>query len=274
MGDEKSSGMITAELMKQLEQAAVAAARDVISGRRIIDVEGPYGMGLTTVEVGNDDRCREPGPQEASAVVSRALWVPMIYRRFEISKRRISAFREMGQPLNLKAAEDAAQAVAAREEEFVYLGQPDFHLTGLLTDPGRQTIKAGNWDNVDEVLGDVITAVNALDSRGYRGPYGLALAPGLYNNLFRRYPGSDLLQIEHLKRLCTRGIVKAAIEGCVLVARDAGSIVLGQDLQVSFLSSDAAHEHFSISESLVLKIEAPDAICTIPAGGASTIKTT
>ena len=111
--------MFTAEMMKQIEEAAVAAARDVISGRRIIDVEGPYGMGLTTVEVGNDDRCREPGPHEASAVVSRALSVPMIYRRFEISKRRIAALRDMGQPLNLKAAEDAAQAGAAREEEFV-----------------------------------------------------------------------------------------------------------------------------------------------------------
>ena len=75
-------------------------------------------------------------------------------------------------------------------------------------------------------------------------------------------------------QLCTGGIVKAAIEGCVVVARDVGSIVVGQDLQVSFLSSDAAHEHFSISESLVLKIEAPDAICAIPAGGATSIKTT
>jgi uncharacterized linocin/CFP29 family protein len=71
------------------------------------------------------------------------------------------------------------------------------------------------------------------------------------------------LQIEHLKRICTRGIVKADIEGGVLVARDVGSIVVGQDLQVSHLSSDAAHEQFAVSESLVLKIEAPDAICTI-----------
>ena len=81
--------------------------------------------------------------------------------------------------------------------------------------------------------------------------------------MFRRYPGSELLQIEHLKRLCTRGIVKADIEGGVLVARDVGSIVVGQDLQVTHLSSDAAHEQFAVSESLVLKIEAPDAICTI-----------
>jgi uncharacterized linocin/CFP29 family protein len=271
MPQEKSSRMITSDLIEQIEAAAVSAARDVLSGRRIIDVEGPYGMGLTTVEVGNDDRCREPGPNEASAVVSHAISVPMIYRRFAISKRRIAAFRGMGQPLNLKTVEDAAQAVAAREEEFIYQGQTDFHLSGLLTAPGRQTIKPGNWQNVDEVLADVINAVNALDSKGYRGPYGLALAPELYNNLFRRYPGSDLLQIEHLKRLCTRGIVKADIEGCVLVSRDVGSIILGQDLQVSYLSSDAAHENFSISESVVLKIEAPDAICTIPAGLASPI---
>ena len=63
----------------------------------------------------------------------------MIYRRFVISKRRIAAFRELGQPLNLKPAEDAAQAVAAREEEFIYLGQPDFNLSGLMT------ARRGKW---------------------------------------------------------------------------------------------------------------------------------
>lgn len=265
MGEQRIAGAVTSELMNRIEDAAISAAREILSGRRIIDVEGPYGIGLTTVEVGNDDVCREPGPEEASAVVSRALSVPMIYCRFAISKRRIAAFEQTGQPLNLKVAEDAAQAVASREEEFIYRGQPDFHLGGLLTVEGRQSLDAGNWDNVDEVLGDVIAAVNILDGKGYRGPYGLALAPALYNSLFRRYAGSDLLQIEHLKRLCTRGIVKAAIEGCVLVARDVGSIILGQDLQVSHLTSDAAHEHFAVSESLVLKIEAPDAICTISA---------
>jgi len=251
------------DLMNKIEETAVSAAREILTGRRIIDVEGPYGLGMTTVEVGNDDLCRQPGPNEASAVLSRALSLPMIYRRFSISKRRIAAFQEMGQPLHLKMVQDAAQAVAMREEEFVYMGQPDFHLQGLLTADGRSTLQGGDWGSVDQVLENVIAAVNILDSKGYRGPYGLALAPALYNNLFRRYPGSDLLQIEHLKRLCTRGIVKANIDGGVLVARDVGSIILGQDLQIVYLSPDAAHENFAVTESLVLKIEAPDAICTI-----------
>ena len=254
---------LSPEMMSKIEQAAVSAARDILSARRIIDVEGPYGLGLTTVEVGNDDLCRQPAPNEASAVLSHALSLPMIYRRFSLSKRRIAAFEESGQPLNLKIVEDAAQAVAMREEEFIYHGQPDFHLQGLLNATGRNTLQGGDWGSVDQVLDNVIAAVNILDGKGYRGPYGLALAPALYNNLFRRYPGSDLLQIEHLKRLCTRGIVKANIEGGVLVAKDVGTIVLGQDLQIAYLSPDAAHENFAVTESLVLKIEAADAICTI-----------
>ena len=262
MGEDNSFETISSELLDRIEKAAVSAAQEIVSGRRIIDVEGPYGVGLTTVEVGNDE-LTDDAAGRASAVVGKALAVPMIYRRFAISKRHIAAFQEQERPLNLRAAEDAAQEVVAREEEFVYYGRPDFHLAGLLTAEGRRTLKAGDWDSVDKVLEDVISAVNMLDGNGYRGPYGLALAPELYNNLFRRYPGSDVLQIEHLKRLCTRGIVKAAIEGSVLVAKDVGSIVLGQDLQVTHLSSDAAHENFAISESLVLKIEAPDAICTI-----------
>src|SRR5262245_47822805 len=169
----------------------------------------------------------------------------------------------MHQPLTLKLVTDAAQAVALREEEFVYQGQLEFNLPGLLTAAGRNTLQGGDWSNVDQVLEDVIAAVNLLDGKGYRGPYGLALAPALYNNLFRRYAGTDLLQIEHLKRLCTRGIVKATIEGGVLVAPEVGSLVLGQDMQVGYLETDAAHENFAVSESMVLKIEAPDAICTI-----------
>src|SRR5215470_14965549 len=258
-----ASGALAPELLEKIEHAAVSAARDILTGRKILDVEGPYGLGLTNLEVGNDDMCREPGPDEASAVVSQALSVPMIYRRFSLSKRRIAATQESGQPLSLKIVEDAGQAVAAREEEFIYQGQLNFHLPGLLTVDGRNNIAGGNWNNIDELLENVIAAVNILDGKGYRGPYGLALAPALYNNLFRRYAGSDLLQIEHLKRLCTRGIVKAAIEGGVLVAPDVGPLILGQDLQVSYLGPDAAHYNFTVSESLVLKIEAPDAICTI-----------
>ena len=57
-------------------------------------------------------------------------------------------------------------------------------------------------------------------------------------------------------------------QGGVFVAPDVGPLILGQDLQVSYLGPNAAHYNFTLSESLVLKIEVPDAICTIVPTGA------
>jgi uncharacterized linocin/CFP29 family protein len=107
------------EIWKRIDEAAVNAARDLLTGRRFLEVDGPYGVGLTSVEVGNDDFCRQPGPEEAGAVMGRAISVPMLRKELRLSIRRVAAYREMGQPLNLNPVEDAAEAVARREEEFI-----------------------------------------------------------------------------------------------------------------------------------------------------------
>ncbi|GIX49429.1 MAG: putative 29 kDa antigen CFP29 [Candidatus Tectimicrobiota bacterium] len=238
-------------------------ARDLLTGRRFLDLDGPYGVGLTALEVGNDEYCRQPGPQEAGAVMGRTISVPMLRKDFRLSIRRLAAHLEMGQPLLLTPVEEAAEAVARREEEFIYYGQPDFGLQGLLTAQGRLHHEGGDWSDLDRVLDDVLAAVNALDARGFRGPYALALAPSLYNGLFRRYAGTDMLQLEHLRRLCQRGVYKAPIEGGVLVDPRVGRLVVGQDLMVGYVGQDGIHYQLYVCESIVLMLETPQAICTI-----------
>lgn len=251
------------EVWQRIDDAAVRAARDLLTGRRFLDVDGPYGVGLTSVEVGNDDYCRQPSPGEAGAVMGRAISVPMLRKDFRLSIRRVAAFRDMGQPLNVMPVEAAAEAVAMREEEFVYYGQKDFGLPGLLTVEGRQHHDGGDWADLDRALNDVLAAVNALDAQGFRGPYALALAHSLYNGLFRRYAGTDMLQLEHLRRLCQHGVYKAPIEGGVLVDPRAGRLVIGQDLMAGYASQDGVHYHLYVSESMVLMLEEPRAVCTI-----------
>ena len=253
------------DIWKLIDEAAVSAARDVLTGRRFLDVEGPYGVGLTSVEVGNDDYCRQPGPEEAGAVMGRAISVPMLRKGFQLSIRRLAAYREMGQPLNLAPVQAAAEAVAAREEEFIYTGQKNFGLPGLLTAEGRNQQAGSDWTNIDQALEDVLAAVNALDAKGFRGPYALALSPTLYNGLFRRYPGTDMLQLQHLRRLCERGVYKAPIESGVLVDPRVGRLLVGQDLMAGYIGQDGVHYQLYVGESLVLMVEEPEAICTISA---------
>jgi uncharacterized linocin/CFP29 family protein len=250
-------------IWRRIDDAGVNAARDILTGRRFLEVDGPYGVGLTSVEVGHDDFCRQPTPEEAGAVMGRAISVPMLRKELRLSIRRVASYQDMGLPLNLTPVEDAAEAVARREEEFIYYGQPDFRLQGLLTAEGRAHHDGGDWGNIDQALEDVLAAVNALDARGFRGPYALALAPSLYNGLFRRYAGTDMLQLEHLRRLCQRGVYKAPISGCVLVDPRVGKLIIGQDLMAGYIGQDGVHYQLYLSESVVLRLDEPRAVCTI-----------
>jgi uncharacterized linocin/CFP29 family protein len=115
----------------------------------------------------------------------------------------------------------------------------------------------------DKELRDVLAAVNRLDANGFGGPYALALAPERYNALFRRAEGSDLLQVDHLRRLCEAGLYKAPVPGGVLVDPRVGSLTVGQDLRVGFSANDGVHLQLFVSESLVLLLDEPGAVCTL-----------
>jgi uncharacterized linocin/CFP29 family protein len=254
-----------AQIWGMIDAAAASAARDRLTGRRFLDLEGPFGLGLTVIEIGNDDYCRQPGPDEAGQILGRAMQVPMIRKSFRISIRRVAAHLDNGQPLDLSPAQDAAEAVADREEELIYTGQPAFGVYGLLTIEGRQQVEGSDWSQPDAALNDVLQAATRLDEAGFHGPYALALAPALYNNLFRLFPGTDVIGLEHLRRLATAGIYKAPIEGGVLVDTRVGVLVLGQDFSAGYSSQDGIHYYLYVSESIVLRIDEPKAICAIPA---------
>lgn len=113
----------------------------------------------------------------------------------------------------------------------------------------------------------MLAAVTRLDEAGFRGPYALALEPALYNGLFRRYPGTDMLQLEHLKRLCTKGIYKAPIQGGAVIDPRVGKIILGQDLAAGYASQDGIHYQLYLTESLAFRLHDPHAVCTIAAAG-------
>lgn len=261
----RNASPFDADLWQEFDKAAIKAIRDMVTGRQFLDVDGPYGVGLTTIEVGNDSFCRQPQPDEAGAIMGHAISLPMLRRSFNLSIRRLAAHLEKEQPLDLMPVEDAAEAVAKREEEFIYYGQKDFNLHGLLTAAGRNEIAGGDWTDPDTALENVVAAVTRLDESGFRGPHALVASPAIYNGLFRRYGESDLPQASHIARLCTRGIYKAPIKGSAVIDPRAGKIIVGQDAMVGFSGSDGVHANLFVSESIVLKLDSPAAVCTIAA---------
>ena len=254
------------KVWERIDEAVTIAAKGQLSGRRLLHVEGPYGLGLKSVPT--PDKVVKGGTEESAKVLAGSITpVAAIQSGFCLSARDIAAFEEAGLPLDLRAAAAAAIACAKEEDTLIFNGSKPLGVEGILTAKGTQSLKLKPWDEVGAAAGDVIQAVTLLDNAGFHGPYTLGLAPSLYNLLFRRYPQGDKTEIEHLGVLVTDGIVKAsaATSGGVLLASGTqfASLVLGQDLLTAFVGPSERDYEFVVSESIALRLMEPAAVCVL-----------
>lgn len=248
---------IGSETLKALDNTMTEAAKGVLTGRRLLHIEGPYGLGLKAVPLA-DSRTEE------GLVTSGLVPLTLIHKTFSLSKRDLAAAEKDGLPINTAVVAKTAIETAMAEEALIFEGMQG--LPGLLTAPGAAELQLSAWDKMGKAVEDIISAVTLLDAAGFHGPYSLALAPNRYNLLFRRYPQGGT-ELEYIQALVTDGVFKAPVlnNGGVLIAsgRQYASIVLGQDMSVGFIGPVGENLEFSISESLALLLREPKAICLL-----------
>ena len=252
---------------EMIDAAAVGAAKSQLSARRILHVEGPYGLGLKSLP-GRDKVAAEGlSSENVAMVMSAATPVVGIQSDFRLAARDIAAAEETGVPPDLGEVAAAAIACARQEDALIFNGSKELGVDGLLTAKAAQSFKLKDWAQVGVAAGDVIEAVTKLDAAGFHGPYVLALAPDRYNLLFRRYPQGDATELEHLRLIATDAVVKAPAmrSGGVLMAsgRQYASIVLGQDLTVGFVGPSGRDYEFAVSESIALRLLQPAAAAVL-----------
>jgi len=255
------------KVWEKIDEAVVNAARSQLCGRRLLSVEGPYGLGLKALPGADQSVAEKPVVEGVSLVASGSVPVVGIQSQFCLAARDLAAFEQTGLPLNLGAAVAAAIACARQEDALLFYGCKALGVPGLLNAPGVQSKKLKPWEEVGAAVEDLIEAVTQLDDAGFHGPYALALAPNLYNRLFRRYPQGPLTELEHLRSLVTEGLIKAPTigSGGVLLAsgRQYASIVLGQDLMTGFVGPAGPNYEFIVSESVALRLLQPAAVCVL-----------
>ena len=251
-------------LLARIEEAVLKCARSMMTARRFLDFEGPLGAGVESLEVGpvHDTALGDTGAKVSSR---RAIPVPTVYASFDLPKRGVEGAIDPGIPLDTSPAEDAAETVALAEEHLVYHGVSEVGLKGILHHKGVQRVGLSDWSQAGGAIGDVIQAADRLDAARVNGPFALVLAPALYNQLFRKYEGSDVLALDHLRRLADGGIYKShVLDGTgVLVSPDVGPLVCSQDLQLSFLEVRESTLRFVISSALVVRLDDPEAACVL-----------
>ena len=241
-----------------LDRIMLETAKSVLTGRRMIHVEGPHGLGLKSLSLG--DREVEPGVLASSTV-------PLfyLYRSFAVGKRDLAQFEKEGIVPPAEELNRAVTGCAQVEDELIFHGKKGS--AGLLNVKGGLGSTLNSWDKVGAAIGDLIAAVTKLDDAGYHGLYTLALSPVRYNLLFRMYERGNTSELEHLKSLVTDGVYKAPVlkKGGVLMNTGSriATLLVGQDMRLGFHGPEEDKFEFSVSESIALGIPQPGAVCVL-----------
>lgn len=241
-----------------LDTTMKEVAKSQLVGRRILDIEGPYGLGLKAVPLA-DKRA------ESGLIASPVLPVLYIQESFSLGTRDIAGYERDGLALDTGPVAEATLACAHLEDDLILHGTPS--VPGLLAVEGSNRMSLSSWEEVGTAANDIIQAMTHLDNAGFHGPYSLALAPARYNLLFRLDLRGRQSELEHIQTMVSEGVFKAPIleSGGMLLAANVrcASIVLGQDMSIGYTGPAGDRQEFWISESLTVRIRQPKGICVL-----------
>ncbi len=253
------------EIWSKLDEIVIGAAKAQISGRKLLEIEGPFGLGLKSVPLADVAAI----DAEVKLSASRVLPIALLETTFILGERDLAAFEETGYALDTQEVAGAAMAMAAMEDTLVFEGNKGLGIEGLTNAKGAASISLGKWEEVGTAANDCIKAVTTLDAAGFHGPYLLALAPDLYNMLYRLYPQGYLFEMQHVESIVEGKVIKAPgiKKGGVLLAasKQFASIVVGQDMSLGFVGPAGPDFEFKIVESLSPRIRVPSAVCALKA---------
>lgn len=251
------------EIFSRLDEVVVRVAKSQLSARRLLEIEGPYGLGLKSVPL--SDAVVSDG--DVKVLSSPVLPLPLLQTQFKLSARDLATFEDTGFSLDTESVARAALAAAEAEDTILFEGNKKLGISGLMTVEGAQSVKLGKWEEIGTSANDAIAALTTLDKAGFHGPYLLALAPELCNMLYRLLPQGFQTEMQYVESIVGSKVIKAPgiKKGGVLIAegKQFASIVIGQDMSVGFVGPDGPDFEFKIVESITPRIRVPSSICVL-----------
>ncbi len=262
----RESSPVEAGVWEQIDAAVVRAARNVLTGRRLLHLFGPLGPGVDSINV--DDTFTKDEVIEDGFITTKGrklVEIPTIFDDFPVLAKDLAGSEKSGYPLDLSKAMAAAQACAIREDRLIFAGNKKLGYEGLLTAVGSGKLKKKPWSEGENAFTDVAAAVEMLVSKGVYGTYALIVSPYLYMQMQRLQPGTGLLEIDRVSKLLNGHVYKTPVldkEQALLLCPQPENmdLVVGQDLAAAYLEQKDLNHYFRVLETVLLRIKRRQAI--------------
>ena len=232
-----------------LEEETTRTLKRYLAGRRVVDVHGPSGVGLSAVGTGHLKTIGAPDDgvlarqREVMALVE--LRVP-----FELDRQQIDDVERGSNDSDWQAAKDAAKKLAFAEDRAIFEGYAAAGINGVRQGTSNPIIPLPA--DVRQYPDAIAQALNQLRLVGVNGPYSVLLSADAYTALAETSDNGYPV-LEHVKKLVKDEIIWApAISGAYVLTTRGGDfdLHLGQDVSIGYLSHTDSVVRLYLQETL------------------------
>jgi uncharacterized linocin/CFP29 family protein len=259
----RSAAPLSERVWKALDEAVDQSARHILAARRVATFDGPHGWDHIGARRGVMRPCHNGGTAATVCVPEVAL-LAEIRADFSLAWSAIEVYDRGAPALDAEPAERAAREVARAEDLVVFYGDPTG--TGFLTSKESPRFEIHDWSKPGQILSDLVSAVELLDTTGVGGPYEAVLPPaGYYAYLQAMVPGGYPVsrQLENVLAHVHRSAVMRDA-GAVFSTRGADFVIsVGGDISVGYREHDRSAVHLMCVETLGAQVLEPQAVCLL-----------
>ena len=232
-----------------LEEETTRTLKRYLAGRRVVDVHGPGGVGLSAVGTGH---LKTIGAPDDGVLARQREVMPLVELRvpFELDRQQIDDVERGSNDSDWQAAKDAAKKLAFAEDRAIFEGYAAAGINGVRQGTSNPIIPLPA--DVRQYPDAIAQALNQLRLVGVNGPYSVLLSAEAYTALAETsdngYPVLD-----HVKKLVKDEIIWApAISGAYVLTTRGGDfdLHLGQDISIGYLSHTDSVVRLYLQETL------------------------
>ncbi|AUS97738.1 bacteriocin [Clostridium thermosuccinogenes] len=256
---------ISSELWSKIDDAVVSMAKQTLVGRRFLEIYGPLGAGVQSINVDDLSELEETGDGLVKIKGRRYEHIPLIKQDFSLLWRDLEASEQSGLPVDLSAAMKAAAKCARKEDELIFLGNEEMGYKGLLTEEGITRLQKGDWNEGENPVRDVAKGLAKFVEYGLVGRKALIVSPDIFMQLQRIQPGTGITEYDRLQKLINGNIFTTPVLGmnnAILVCAEKQymDLAIGQDMVTAYLETRDLNHYFRIIETVLLRIKNKKAV--------------
>lgn len=232
-----------------IEEETTRTLKRYLAGRRVVDVHGPGGVGLSAVGTGH---LKTIGAPDDGVLARQREVMALIELRvpFELDRQQIDDVERGSNDSDWQAAKDAAKKLAFAEDRAIFEGYAAAGINGVRQGTSNPIIPLPA--DVRQYPDAIAQALNQLRLVGVNGPYSVLLSADAYTALAETSDNGYPV-LEHVKKLVKDEIIWApAISGAYVLTTRGGDfdLHLGQDVSIGYLSHTDSVVRLYLQETL------------------------